>query len=80
MFLGVEALKFVEVSFTETIKSSAPIFTVLIAFVFTGERTGLLTQLSLIPIMTGLALCCAYEFRFSFYGLFFALGTNFSEW
>jgi len=34
---GLVALKFVAVSFTETVKSSAPMFTVLVAKVMLGE-------------------------------------------
>ncbi|CAG2121940.1 unnamed protein product, partial [Medioppia subpectinata] len=55
------ALWFVEVSFAETVKSSAPVFTVLIARVVLGEKTSLLVNLSLIPVMSGLALCSAFE-------------------
>ena len=80
VFLGLLALEFVEVSFTETVKSSAPIFTVLIARMLTGEMTGLFTQLSLIPIMGGLAVCSAYEISFNIQGFIAALGTNLTEW
>ena len=37
VILGLIALKFVAVSFTETVKSSAPLFTVGIAKVMLGE-------------------------------------------
>lgn len=37
MILGLIALKYVAVSFTETVKSSAPLFTVGIAKVMLGE-------------------------------------------
>jgi solute carrier family 35 protein E2 len=78
--LGLIALKFVAVSFTETIKSSAPIFTVLIARMLLGERTGMIVMLSLIPIMGGLALCSAYELSFNIQGFIAALATNITEW
>ncbi|XP_064642092.1 solute carrier family 35 member E2A-like [Lineus longissimus] len=77
--LGLIALKFVAVSFTETIKSSAPIFTVLIARLLLGERTGLVVMLSLIPIMGGLAICSAYELSFNIQGFIAALATNITE-
>ncbi|XP_029643729.1 solute carrier family 35 member E2A isoform X1 [Octopus sinensis] len=77
--LGLVALKFVAVSFTETIKSSAPLFTVFISWALIGERTGLYTFLSLIPIMAGLALCSAYELSFSIKGFVAALATNITE-
>ncbi|KAJ8320229.1 hypothetical protein KUTeg_001816 [Tegillarca granosa] len=78
--LGLVALKFVAVSFTETVKSSAPLFTVFISQVLIGEYTGFYTFLSLIPIMGGLALCSAYELSFNIQGFIAALATNLTEW
>lgn len=105
LVLGLTSLNYVAVSFTETIKSSAPIFTVIIAGIFTGrfffiylksklnqqifinlkfelsgEKTGLYVNLSLIPIMAGLALCSANELSFNLEGFIAALLTNLSEW
>ncbi|KAL8620307.1 hypothetical protein ACOMHN_059907 [Nucella lapillus] len=77
--LGLVALRYVAVSFTETVKSSAPLFTVFISQVIVGEYTGFYTFLSLIPIMLGLALCSTYELSFNFPGLLSALATNLSE-
>ncbi|KAK7093487.1 solute carrier family 35 member E2A-like [Littorina saxatilis] len=77
--LGLVALKYVAVSFTETVKSSAPLFTVFISQVLIGEYTGLYTFLSLIPIMLGLALCSAYELSFNVQGFIAALATNLTE-
>lgn len=79
VFLGLVALKYVAVSFTETIKSSAPIFTVFISRLLLGEKNGIYVQASLLPIMSGLALCSAYELGFHIYGFLAALGTNISE-
>lgn len=79
LVLGLTSLNYVPVSFTETIKSSAPLFTVIIAGVFTGEKTGLYVNLSLIPIMAGLALCSATELSFNLEGFLAALLTNLSE-
>lgn len=39
VLLGLIALKNVTVSFTETVKSSAPVFTVIIAWLVIGEST-----------------------------------------
>uniref|UniRef100_K1QFS6 Solute carrier family 35 member E2 n=1 Tax=Magallana gigas TaxID=29159 RepID=K1QFS6_MAGGI len=78
--LGLVALKYVAVSFTETVKSSAPLFTVFISQVLIGEYTGFYTFLSLIPIMGGLALCSAYELSFNIQGFIAALATNLTEW
>ncbi|XP_014667924.1 PREDICTED: solute carrier family 35 member E2-like [Priapulus caudatus] len=74
--LGLVALKFVAVSFTETVKSSAPIFTVIISRLLLNERTGFLVHLSLIPLMGGLALCSANELSFNIIGFIAALATN----
>lgn len=77
--LGLVALKFVAVSFTETVKSSAPIFTVGISYLMMREQTGLFTILSLIPIMFGLGLCSTYELSFNIQGFIAALATNLTE-
>eukprot|EP00095_Tigriopus_kingsejongensis_P003128 maker-scaffold438_size171652-snap-gene-0.34 protein:Tk03128 transcript:maker-scaffold438_size171652-snap-gene-0.34-mRNA-1 annotation:"solute carrier family 35 member e2" len=79
VLLGLVALNYVEVSFTETVKSSAPAFTVLISRCLTGEVTGLYVNLSLLPVMAGLALCSANELSFHILGFLAALGTNVSE-
>lgn len=78
--LGLVALNYVAVSFTETIKSSAPIFTVLISRALLGEQTGIYVNLSLVPIMGGLALCSMNELSFNFWGFLAANLTNFTEW
>ena len=80
MFLGLISLEYVSVSFTETVKSSGPLFTVLISFIVLRERNGLYVQLSLIPIMVGLGLCSAYELSFTLAGFLAAIGTNIAEW
>jgi len=79
LVLGLTSLNYVAVSFIETIKSSAPIFTVIITAIFIGEKTGLYVNLSLIPIMSGLALCSATELSFNVEGFIASISTNISE-
>lgn len=79
VFIGLIALNYVEVSFTETVKSTAPAFTVVLARIIVGEVTGPLVKLSLIPVMGGLALCSANELSFNLIGFMCSLGTNISE-
>jgi len=79
VLLGLLALNYVAVSFTETVKSSAPAFTVVISQLILGQVTGLYVKLSLIPVMGGLALCSANELSFNLIGFVFALSTNISE-
>nr|XP_020136890.1 solute carrier family 35 member E2 isoform X2 [Microcebus murinus]XP_020136891.1 solute carrier family 35 member E2 isoform X3 [Microcebus murinus] len=74
--LGLVSLKNVAVSFAETVKSSAPIFTVIMSRMILGEHTGLLVNLSLVPVMAGLALCTATEMSFNILGFSAALSTN----
>ncbi|XP_077007689.1 solute carrier family 35 member E2B isoform X8 [Tamandua tetradactyla] len=98
--LGLVSLKNVAVSFAETVKSSAPLFTVIMSRMVLGEYTeeastsgpgarpswdtknsrlpeaGLLVNLSLIPVMGGLALCTAAEVSFNVLGFSAALSTN----
>lgn len=80
MILGLVALNYVAVSFTETIKSSAPMFTVLITRCLLKETTGLWVNLSLIPVMGGLALATATELSFDLRGFLAAMLTNLTEW
>ncbi|XP_056642652.1 solute carrier family 35 member E2A [Diorhabda sublineata] len=77
--LGLIALNYVAVSFTETIKSSAPLFTVLISRCLLGEQTGLYVNLSLLPVMSGLALCSINEVSFELTGFLAAMATNVTE-
>lgn len=74
--LGLVSLKNVAVSFAETVKSSAPIFTVIMSRLILGEYTGLWVNLSLFPVMGGLALCTATEVSFNTLGFSAALSTN----
>ncbi|XP_062315724.1 solute carrier family 35 member E2A [Osmerus eperlanus] len=74
--LGLVSLKNVAVSFAETVKSSAPIFTVIMSRLILGEYTGLWVNLSLFPVMAGLALCTATEVSFNMLGFSAALSTN----
>jgi len=79
VIFGLLALNYVAVSFTETVKSSAPAFTVLLSRLILGQRSGIFVKLSLIPVMGGLALCSANELSFNVIGFLFALTTNISE-
>jgi len=79
VLLGLIALNFVAVSFTETVKSSAPAFTVVISRILLGSKTGFYVKLSLLPVMGGLALCSANELSYNLPGFVAALGTNISE-
>ncbi|OQR71186.1 solute carrier family 35 member E2-like [Tropilaelaps mercedesae] len=79
VLLGLVTLWYVPVSFAETVKSSAPVFTVLIAHLVLGDRTPWPVAFSLLPIMLGLALCSANELSFSQPGFIAAMATNLVE-
>jgi len=79
VLLGLVALNYVAVSFTETVKSSAPAFTVIISRLILGQITGFYVKLSLLPVMGGLAICSANELSFNLPGFAAALMTNISE-
>lgn len=74
--LGLIALKYIAVSFVATIKSSSPLFTVLISRIILQERTSCWTKFSMVPITLGLCLCSSFELSFNLFGFFCALGTN----
>ena len=74
--LGLIALEHVPVSFVETIKSTAPAFTVLFARLILKERTATPVMLTLIPVVAGLILCSASELRFDAIGFAAAVMNN----
>lgn len=78
--LGLVALKYIAVSFVATIKSSSPLFTVIISRIILGETTGAWTKFSMVPITIGLSLCSSFELSFNIMGFLCALGTNVFEW
>ncbi|CAF1067876.1 unnamed protein product [Adineta steineri] len=77
--LGLVALKYIAVSFVATIKSSSPLFTVIISRIILGEKTGIWTKFSMVPITIGLGLCSSFELSFNSFGFLCALGTNIFE-
>eukprot|EP00795_Rhopilema_esculentum_P006854 gene6854-12452_t len=77
---SVVAMKNVAISFSETIKSSAPLFTVITAYFILGEYSGIYVSLSLIPIMFGLGICTSNEISFVPIGFFSALLNNVFDW
>jgi solute carrier family 35 protein E2 len=76
VLLGLVSLSHVAVSFTETIKASAPLFTVIFARVILGEVTKAPVVLSLFPVMIGLVLCSATELSFDMIGFAAAISNN----
>lgn len=79
VMLGLVSLKHVAASFTETIKASAPFFTVIIAYLMLGEKTSLLVLATLIPVAGGLVLASSAELSFNLVGFSAAVATNIIE-
>ncbi|ETV69994.1 hypothetical protein, variant [Aphanomyces astaci] len=52
------ALKYISVSLSQTIKSSAPFFTVVLSYIVLGTPTTWRVSGTLVPIVLGLAWCC----------------------
>ncbi|TYZ62360.1 hypothetical protein PybrP1_001859 [[Pythium] brassicae (nom. inval.)] len=76
VLLGLTALKYIAVSFTQTIKSSAPFFTVILTYLLLGQRTGWRVNVSLLPIVTGLVCCSMSDSSFHIIGFTAALLSN----
>lgn len=74
--LGLVALQNLAVSFTETIKSSAPFVTAIFARMLLEERTPSRILISLIPIVIGLALSSCTETSFNAVGFAAAMMCN----
>ena len=72
--LGLVSLAHVAASFTETIKATAPIFTVWTARVVLRQRTSGPVVASLIPVMVGLVVCAHTEVSYDAIGFWAALG------
>ncbi|CAJ1352206.1 unnamed protein product [Effrenium voratum] len=77
--LGLVSLEHVAASFTETIKASAPFFTVIVAYLMLGESTHVLVLASLIPVAGGLVLVSSTELSFNIVGFSAAVATNVIE-
>lgn len=75
VLLTLVSLKFVAASFTETIKASAPFFTILFSFLLLGEKTRFTVVLSLIPVACGLVIATYHEISFNFIGFAAAVAT-----
>jgi drug/metabolite transporter (DMT)-like permease len=60
----------------ETIKSSAPFFTVVLTYFLLGQRTEWRVNLSLIPIVLGLVFCSLSDSSFHVIGFIAALMSN----
>ncbi|GLD99256.1 hypothetical protein PINS_up007974 [Pythium insidiosum] len=76
VLLSLTALKYIAVSFSQTIKSSAPFFTVVLTYLMLGERTGWRVNLSLLPIITGLVFCSLADMSFHPIGFVASLLSN----
>eukprot|EP00644_Phytophthora_capsici_P009659 jgi/Phyca11/118248/e_gw1.35.32.1 len=76
VLLGLTALKYIAVSFTQTIKSSAPFFTVVLTYLLLGQQTGWRVNFALIPIVTGLIFCSLSDSSFHVIGFIAALMSN----
>lgn len=77
--LGLVSLQFVAASFTETIKASAPFFTVIITYLMRGEQTSCRVVTSLVPVAGGLFLVSSTELSFNVIGFGAAVATNVIE-
>ena len=79
VYLGLTALKFVAVSFTETVKSTAPFFTVVLSYIVLGTRTPFIVCMSLIPVVLGLILCSVSDSSYNLIGFASAILANCSD-
>ena len=67
----------VAISFTHTVKTLEPVFSVVMSNLVLGQATSVPVMLSLIPIMGGVALASAAEVSFNWMGFGTAMGSNF---
>mmetsp|Transcript_18296 Transcript_18296/g.24786 ORF Transcript_18296/g.24786 Transcript_18296/m.24786 type:complete len:328 (-) Transcript_18296:308-1291(-) len=74
--LGLIGLKHLSPSFTEAIKSSAPLITVVFAWLILNDRTAPIVLASLVPIMFGLLLTSMTDISFDQIGFIGAMACN----
>jgi len=67
----------VAISFTHTVKTLEPVFSVVMSNLVLGQATSVPVMMSLIPIMGGVALASAAEVSFNWMGFGTAMGSNF---
>jgi solute carrier family 35 protein E1 len=70
------SLRAVAVSFTHTVKALEPFFSVIMSFIFLGDVPTVPVAVSLVPIVTGVALASTSELSFNWTGFLAALGSN----
>jgi len=70
------SLRAVAVSFTHTVKALEPFFSVIMSFIFLGDRPTMAVAASLLPIVSGVALASTSELSFNWTGFLAALGSN----
>ncbi|CAK4071900.1 unnamed protein product [Aphanomyces euteiches] len=78
LLFDLAALKYISVSLAQTIKSSAPFFTVILTYAVLGKSTSIGVTATLLPIVMGLACCSVSAFGgiASSIGLLAALSAN----
>eukprot|EP01121_Diplochlamys_sp_Union-15-3_P013011 TRINITY_DN3974_c0_g1_i1.p1 TRINITY_DN3974_c0_g1~~TRINITY_DN3974_c0_g1_i1.p1 ORF type:complete len:312 (-),score=12.81 TRINITY_DN3974_c0_g1_i1:36-971(-) len=75
------ALQYIPISFAHTIKSTGPIFTVMVSRFITGEQHSRESLMSLIPIIFGVSMASLTEISFNLIGFISALlGTLTLTW
>lgn len=77
--LGLVSLRCVAASFTETVKASSPLFTVIATFILTRERTPATVLMTLLPVTGGLMVASGTELSFTWIGFLAAVGANLVE-
>jgi len=68
IILGNVALKFIPVSFMQTVKASTPFFVTLFSWLLFGVRFTTRTLLALVPVVLGIVLASASELSFDMRG------------
>lgn len=71
--LGNASLEFIPVSFNQAIGATTPFFTAIFAFALQGTRENLITYMTLIPIVGGIAIASGGEPMFHILGFTFCL-------
>ncbi|KAI5682675.1 hypothetical protein M9H77_03903 [Catharanthus roseus] len=73
---GNVSLRYLPVSFTQAVGSTAAFFTALFAFLMTWKRENWLTYVTLIPVVGGVAIASGFEPSFHLFGFIMCIGAT----
>ncbi|KAJ1292527.1 hypothetical protein BS78_02G398200 [Paspalum vaginatum] len=73
---GNISLRYLPVSFNQAVGATTPFFTAVFAYLMTVKRESLLTNLALVPVVTGVIIASCGEPSFHLFGFIMCVGAT----